>query len=181
MDDLSLMILDLSENGLNANADTLDISVKEDDQFISFSIQDNGSGMDEETLKKASSPFFSTRKTRSIGLGLAFVKETALSCGGTFSIESTRFTGTTVNFSFETHHIDTPPFGDMSKTLIAIMTHPAIQELHYHHTTNKQEFDFKLSEVIQTLEGIDFRQSEILLWLHDYVKQHLDKIRGGVK
>lgn len=181
MDDLSLMVLDLSENGLNADADFIEIVVEEDEKFLRFSIRDNGFGMNEETLQKATNPFFSTRKTRSIGLGLSFVKETALSCGGEFSIHSIPFVGTTVNFSFQKDHIDTPPFGDMSQTLITIMTHANIKDFHYHHQTTKEEFDFKLSEVIHMLEGVDYRQSEILSWLHEYVKQQLDKIRGGVK
>ena len=84
MKDLSLHILDIVQNSISAEATRVDIVVEEDqrnDKYI-ITIADNGKGMDAETLTKVSDPFFTTRTTRKVGVGISLLKQNAEQTGG---------------------------------------------------------------------------------------------------
>ncbi len=59
-------------------------------------VEDDGIGMDAETLRNIFEPFFTT-KTHGTGLGIPVVRQLMEAMGGTAHIESTRGTGTTVH------------------------------------------------------------------------------------
>jgi signal transduction histidine kinase len=64
---------------------------------VSITIQDTGEGMSEETLARATEPFFTTKPAgKGTGLGLARVRETVEAHGGTLAISSEEGVGTTV-------------------------------------------------------------------------------------
>jgi len=71
MQDLSLHILDLTENSITAGADRIKIKIVEDIKANLFllEISDNGRGMDKEMFEHACDPFYTTRTTRKVGLG----------------------------------------------------------------------------------------------------------------
>ncbi|MBW7992075.1 MAG: ATP-binding protein [Planctomycetes bacterium] len=73
MEDLSLYILDIAENSINGAAGTIEIIIDEDrdKDLLTIEIKDDGKGMDDKTVKKALDPFFTTRKTRKVGLELS--------------------------------------------------------------------------------------------------------------
>jgi signal transduction histidine kinase/CheY-like chemotaxis protein len=63
--------------------------------YVRLSVQDNGEGMDSETLARAVEPFFSTRGTgKGTGLGLSMVHGLANQSGGAFRLESRPDIGT---------------------------------------------------------------------------------------
>ena len=75
------------------------ISVQEDitDDFIKLEITDTGSGMDDQTLRKATQPFFSNRPAgRGRGMGLAHTQRLVELNGGILQITSQPSAGTTV-------------------------------------------------------------------------------------
>jgi CheY-like chemotaxis protein/two-component sensor histidine kinase len=60
-----------------------------DAEYLRLSLSDTGSGMDEETMKKAIEPFFSTKPTgKGTGLGLSMVHGLAVQLGGMLELES---------------------------------------------------------------------------------------------
>ncbi|WP_158639312.1 PAS domain-containing protein [Elioraea rosea] len=66
---------------------------------VEISVADSGTGMTEEVLRRASEPFFTTKRSgRGAGLGLAMVEGFVRQAGGELRIESTRGRGTTVTF-----------------------------------------------------------------------------------
>jgi signal transduction histidine kinase len=66
-------------------------------EYIVIGVSDNGRGMDEATLKRASEPFFTTKDLgRGTGLGLSMVDGLAAQSGGVLQIRSKPGTGTTV-------------------------------------------------------------------------------------
>ena len=78
--------------------------------YILLSVADTGIGMDVETLRRASEPFFSTKPAgKGSGLGLSMVHGLALQSGGAFRIDSAPGEGTTVSLWL-------PTAGDASKT-----------------------------------------------------------------
>jgi hypothetical protein len=123
MEDLSLHLLDVVENGIRAGATLIEMSIFEDRErhLLSIVVRDNGRGMDQDTVEKAADPFFTTRRTRRVGLGLPLFKQAAEETGGTFSIASRPGRGTEVQAVFRSDHIDRKPLGDLGSTLVSLI------------------------------------------------------------
>ena len=63
--------------------------------YICLTVSDNGEGMDEVTLRRATEPFFTTKGTgKGTGLGLAMVSGIAEQSGGWFGLRSRKGEGT---------------------------------------------------------------------------------------
>ena len=88
--EISLNILDISENSVSAKATEIKIVICVNTQQNQLMVQitDNGKGMDAETLNRVTDPFYTTRTTRKVGLGIPFFKQEAECTGGSFSISS---------------------------------------------------------------------------------------------
>ena len=73
MRELSLHILDLAQNSIEAGAHHVQIDINEnEDGYFTFAIADDGRGMTEEMVKKVRDPFVTTRITRKVGMGIPF-------------------------------------------------------------------------------------------------------------
>jgi len=119
MEDLSLHILDIVENSIMASAGRVEISIELDTaaDLLTLEISDDGRGMDEQTLKKALDPFFTTRTTRRVGLGLALLAQAARESGGEMDVSSRPNEGTRVRATFRLSHPDCKPMGDIAETI----------------------------------------------------------------
>ena len=95
--------MDIIENGINARATLIHLIVveKRKGNWLYVTIKDNGQGLSEEKLQEVMDPFFTTRTTRRVGLGLSLFQETSRRCEGTFDIKSTEGEGTEVFASFQ--------------------------------------------------------------------------------
>jgi signal transduction histidine kinase len=95
--------------------------------LLTLTIEDDGEGMDDQTKKHALNPFFTTKKGKKVGLGLAFLSQSAEETGGEMSIESEPGKGTKVIATFSLGHIDRKPFGDLNETMRCLkFTHPQL-------------------------------------------------------
>ena len=123
MQDLSLHILDIVENSIAASATRIRILIAEDTErdLLSLEISDNGAGMDAETQKKVLDPFYTTRTTRRVGLGLPLLAQAAREGGGHLELDSEPGRGTTVKAVFQLSHPDRKPLGDIAATLETIL------------------------------------------------------------
>jgi len=129
MEDLSLHILDIAENSIMASAGKIEIKIDEDDakDLLTLEICDNGRGMDEQTLKNALDPFFTTRTTRRVGLGLSLLAQAARESGGKMDVSSRPNEGTRVRATFRLSHPDCKPMGDLAETIqTLVLSHPEI-------------------------------------------------------
>ena len=135
MEDLSLHILDVVENSVAAAAATVEIHIVEDtlNDRLSLEIRDDGEGMDEETRDRALDPFFSTRTTRRIGLGLPLLAQAAREGGGDLELESEPGRGTRVRAVFQLSHPDRKPLGDVAASLVAILAGRPHLEVRYEY------------------------------------------------
>ena len=68
-------------------------------------VTDNGKGMSKEQVCKVIDPFFTTRTTRKVGMGIPLFKMEAEMTGGSFEIESDLNQGTKVTATFITTHL----------------------------------------------------------------------------
>jgi len=73
--ELSLNVLDIANNSIRAGADLIEIriEVSRDKDTLLIEIADNGCGMTKEQQSQVEDPFFTTRTSRKIGLGVPFL------------------------------------------------------------------------------------------------------------
>jgi anti-sigma regulatory factor (Ser/Thr protein kinase) len=143
MQDLSLHVLDIVENSIDAGAKNVEISIREDRErdVLTIEIADDGRGMTETVLKKAADPFWTTRETRRVGLGLSLLEQAARMAGGALKIDSRPGAGTTVTATFQHSHIDRKPLGNMADTLLTlIVAHPGVEFTYSHQSEESQVF-----------------------------------------
>lgn len=181
MEDISLYILDLVQNSIAAAATLIEVSVIEDvqnDKLI-LSIRDNGVGMDSQTVKKITDPFYTTRTTRKVGLGLALVEAAAQACDGGVYIFSQPGKGTEVRVEFKYHHIDRPPLGRIDQTIaLLVACNPSIDFV-YTHIAPAGRLRFDSREVRQRIGELSLDHPEVVEWIREYIREGIDEISGG--
>jgi hypothetical protein len=179
MEDLSLHILDIAENSIRAQAKLVRINIEENknrDQLI-MTITDDGKGMTKEQKKMALDPFYTTKTTRRVGLGLSLLAEAARKAGGDMSLKSSQGEGTEVRAFFQLNHIDRQPTGDMSQTLVTLIAgHPKTDFL-YSHTISGKSFSLDTREIKERLEDVPIQSPEIVSFIRNYILEGLDTIR----
>ena len=181
MKELSLNILDITQNSVKAGASLIEITVVESvlSDIISIEIKDNGCGMSKEFLDKVIDPFVTSRTTRKVGLGIPLLRQQAIDTDGRFDIRSVEGAGTTVYAEFRLTHLDRAPIGDMASTVTSLISaEPDIRYM-YTHKTDSGEFVFDTDVIKSELDGISITEPEILVWLGDYIKENLENIDGG--
>lgn len=179
MNDLSLHILDISENSIQAGAKNLEIFIVEDTKkdLLTLEIYDDGKGMDEKTLEQVQSPFKTSRTTRKVGLGIPFLKEAAEICGGNIIISSAKGKGTRIKASFRHSHIDRKPIGDIAETLVALILLADKTEILYLHKKNGKEFIFRTRDLKRQLKVQNLRKVNLLNSLKEIIKQKISEIQ----
>lgn len=174
---ISDYILDLTQNCIEAGADSIIIDIIEEGPFFRVCIGDNGSGMDEETLQKALDPFYTDNekhKNRKVGLGLPFIIQAIEATGGTFNIKSDIEIGTSVEFIFDTTHIDTPPCGDLSSLFRSLMLFDGDYELCITHKKNGRSYRVCRDELRDALGG--FEDGESLSLIKKYFSSNEEEL-----
>lgn len=179
LEDLSQHLLDIAENGVNAGATFIEMGVEEDleGDLIKIWVRDNGRGMPSELASRAVDPFYTTRTTRRVGLGLPFLKQAAEACDGRFRLESTQGKGTFTEASFRYSHIDRPPMGDLGTTLMALLSgHPHVRwRLIFR---SRGEYIFDSADALEVLEDPElFKTPDVCLWVRDSVREGVREAR----
>ena len=130
MKEIALHILDIAENAIDAGSTRISFEVTEDTgrDLLIVQIQDNGRGMDRETLDKALDPFYTEKPGRRFGLGLPLFAQAAREAGGTITVESIPGEGTAVKATFKLSHPDRKPLGDVPGTIELLRaSHPTME------------------------------------------------------
>ena len=144
MKELSLNILDIAENSVKAKATEIAISITEDDEKLTFSISDNGIGMEKAFLESVTNPFTTTRTTRPVGLGIPLLKLAAEQTGGSMNIESRYFKdypdahGTTTSATFFKKHIDFVPLGNITETVVTLIQCNNYRNSQFHQLSGEE-------------------------------------------
>ena len=173
MKELALHIQDIAENSVRAGATLIKIDVIEDKQqdMLTVTILDDGCGMDDETLRKALDPFYTTKTVRRVGMGLSLFKQAACQTEGQFLIESSPGKGTSLEVVFKLSHVDRQPLGDMASTIIALLMGNSDIEIIYRHIKNNDEFLFDTKLIRSTLEGVSICEPAVLQFVRDLISE----------
>jgi len=183
MQDLSLHILDIVENSIDAGATKIEIMIDEDIEHnqLKIKIKDNGKGMDKETLKKVLDPFYTTKTVRRVGLGLSLFAQTVKEAEGKIEIKSELKKGTSVCATLKYNHIDRKPMGNMIETIMALLATKAHDiDFIYVHRKNKDEFVLNTKEIKKELDGVMINEPEVLKFLRTQIKKGLKEIGVAV-
>ncbi len=174
MQELSLNILDIAQNSVKAKASLITVEVTErtSEDTLTITIADNGCGMSEETAQAAADPFYTTRTTRKVGLGLPFIKMAAEMTGGSFDIRSAVGVGTTVKAVFGLSHIDRMPLGDMCSTMLTLISGSPNIDFVYTHQRNSQSFAMDTRQFKEILGEVPLNAPEVLTFIKDYMTEN---------
>ncbi len=182
MKELSLNILDITENSVKAGATLTEISISETENDLVLTITDNGHGMTSDILLSVTNPFTTTRTTRKVGLGLPLLKLAAEQTGGEVVITSKHESefpdshGTIVKAVFHKNHIDFTPLGDVVSSITTLIQgHPDTDFL-FIHSFGEGEIRLDTRELRAMLEGVPLDTYEVIKWIEEYLKEQYSEI-----
>ena len=173
-------IMDILQNSTRAKANNITLEVLEnhDADTLTLIFKDDGCGMSAEMVEKVTNPFFTTRTTRKVGLGLPLLKQNTEMTGGSMTIESEVGVGTTVTAVFGLTHLDRPPMGDLAGTMVlTIAAHPEIHFiLHFQRVKDgAEQTDYILDtdELYEALDGVSMQEPEVMAYIKEMVEENL--------
>lgn len=184
MQELSLNILDIAQNSVKAGATEIKITVAENtaDDRMTIAITDNGCGMTEETVRRVSDPFYTTRTTRKVGLGVPFFKMAAEMTGGGLTLTSQVGVGTAVTAVLGLSHIDRMPLGNMAETMCCLIScNPDINFI-YVRSVNGAEFTASTNEFKEALGGeVPLNVPQVMDFIKSYIEENTENLNGGTE
>jgi len=182
MKELSLNILDILENSIHAGATRIHLILQEfieKKDYLSFSIEDNGKGMDQTMVDSLFDPFTTTSTTKTVGLGLPLLKQEAEMCGGGAEIKSKPGEGTVVSFWFQHSHIDRPPLGDIVSTIVMMYAVHSHLEFVFTHEVDEDSFEISTSELKSVFEDVPLNNPKALLGIESFLIENKNQLYGG--
>jgi K+-sensing histidine kinase KdpD len=158
---------------VNAGARNISIVIDEDLQVdrMTIEIGDDGRGMTAEAAQRATDPFFTTRSTRRIGMGLPLLRQAAEMANGKLEIQSALNSGTTVRATFQLSHVDRKPLGSMAETITALLTTEHQVNILYRHSRGGKTVTFDSKHVEDQLGDILLNSIEALSLVRTYLEQ----------
>lgn len=179
--EISLNVLDIANNSIRANADRIEIEVRinRTTDSLLVRITDNGCGMSKDQLVKVEDPFYTTRSTRNVGLGIPFFKQAALSTGGSFQLESDPGIKTTVTAVFGLTHIDRMPLGDINSTIYTLIITNTQLDFLYTYELDGNEFQLDTKDLRIILGDIPLNTPEVSQYIKEYLKENQEEVNGG--
>ena len=178
MEDLSLHILDIVENAITAKAKRIDVLIREEvnEDRLVIEIIDDGIGMDEEVREKATDPFFTTRTSRKVGLGLSLMAQAAREAGGMLRVESELGKGTKVIATFQYSHIDRKPLGSMIETMATLLLGNPELDISYSHQKEGKTYTLSSQGLKEQFKNRPLTGPEVIQWLKRHLKEGLAQI-----
>lgn len=177
MKEIALHVLDISENSVSAGADRISIRVEKNRKWISIRVKDNGRGMDAETKRMADDPFFTSRNTRKVGMGIPLLKQHAEMTGGKVEIVSESGAGTCIEATFGLGHPDLQPLGDLEGCWILMVSSFPEVEWELECRTVKGAFTITTSQIRSELGIEKVAGSELTGSLKCFLRNQMESIR----
>lgn len=181
MKELALHIMDIMQNSIAAKSKQISVIVElsEDERFLCISVEDDGVGMDGETLKNAADPFHTSRTTRKVGLGIPMFKEAALMTGGDFHIESKKGKGTSLTARFVNRSVDRQPLGDLGNVMFLNMLSNGEIRFKLVVSSAGGRFVFDSNELLRKTEAVGGSLMDAAFEAEPLINDNVKKIFGG--
>ena len=167
--------MDIAENSVKAGATLTQLLLTQEGDTLTFQVADDGCGMTEEILRGVVDPFYTTRTTRKVGLGLPLLRMAAEQTGGDMTVESRHVDshpdnhGTTVTAVFHTDHIDCPPVGDMVATVTTLIQGHPDTDFYFRHADGVAEVELDTRQLREVLGDVSLAEYEVLQWISGYL------------
>ncbi len=184
MKELSLNILDVAENSVKAGAGNISVLIDETAETLRITIEDDGCGMTAEQTENVVDPFYTTRTTRKVGLGIPFLKLAAEQTGGSFEIssrpaaENPENHGTKTTAFFYKTSIDFTPLGDVVSSILTLIQGSPDIDWHFVHRFGENEASIDTKELRAVLgEGIPLNSYEVMEWIRASLNEEYDSFK----
>jgi len=173
--------MDIVENGIAAGADLILVKITEDkgQNLLSITIIDNGKGISQDMLEKVMDPFYTTRTTRRVGLGLSLFCQASKQCDGEFHIQSKEGKGTQVSASFKMDHIDRVPLGNMAASITSLIMGNTGVDFEYIHEKDGRSFHFDTRRIREELDGVPLNHPNVIRYMGRTIRESLGELREG--
>ena len=182
MKELSLNILDIAQNSVKARAENILIELIEADGKLTLTIKDDGCGMSKETVQNVMNPFYTTRTTRNVGMGIPLLKLAAEQTGGNIGItsvcekDSPENHGTTVTAVFFKNHLDFTPLGDVISTVTVLIQGSPDIDWQFIHRLNGDSVALNTKELREILGDVPLDNYEVIKWIEDFLKEAYESV-----
>ena len=175
MNDLSMHILDIIQNSLSAGASQIELNVWEDvaNNLLTIIIKDNGKGMAPQQVEQVTDPFFTSRTTRKVGMGLPLYRQSAEQSGGSLQVESQVGVGTTVTATFQHNHLDRPPMGDLANAAVLMMSANPHHRFILTYTYNHRTYSVDTVEINQALDGLPINDVRVIGMITNMIRDNM--------
>jgi hypothetical protein len=182
MKNLAYHILDIVQNSIRANANLIGVYIYENDsrEELRISVVDNGKGMTTDQIRRAHDPYYTSRKSRNVGLGLSLFKQNAEQTGGSFEIDSEVGKGTRISAVFKKNHIDCPAKGDLVGTIHQLICGNTHIEFFFQYSKNHEIYELDTRELRKVLDGTTFYEPAISKYISEMIEENLREI-GALK
>ena len=179
MNDLSMHILDIIQNSLSAGASLIELDVREDviNNLLTITIKDNGKGMTPEQVAQVTDPFFTSRTTRKVGMGLPLYRQSAEQSGGALKVESKVGGGTSVIATFGYDHLDRPPMGNLANAIVLMISANPNHLFRFTYTYNDRTYSIDTDEINQALDGMPIHDVQVIKMIQQIIEENMLALR----
>lgn len=170
-----MFCLDIAMNSIRAKAKNIviDLGVDTIKDRLTLFISDDGCGMSEEVQRRVTDPFYTTRTTRKVGLGVALFHGLAQMCEGQFTLESKENEGTRIGINIRYSHFDTPPLGNLAETMITLIQADESIDWTLKMRIDEKEFKMETLQMKKMLEPVSLAEPSILIWMKEYIQEQI--------
>ena len=179
MNDLSLHIIDIIQNSLSAGASLIGLTVDEQPAAgrLTVTIKDDGQGMEAAQVDRLSDPFFTSRTTRRVGMGIPLYTQSARQAGGDVTVSSTPGEGTTVEAWFDMNNIDLPPMGDIPGAVVLMASANPGTEFVFEYIYAGESYVFDTRQVREALGGLPLSDPGVMNAVTEMMENNIRTIK----
>ena len=181
MRELSLNIMDIAQNSVRAEATQITVRCRQNtrENTLTLEVEDNGKGMSEEQIAAVTDPFFTTRTTRKVGLGVPLFKMAAEQTGGTFHIASEPGKGTLTAATFHTDSVDMTPLGDINSTVSLLIHSNPEMDIRFERSVDEKQFTLDTAQMREMLGDVPLNHPDVTLWINSFLEENEKDLFGG--
>jgi hypothetical protein len=143
-------------------------------------VEDDGAGMNEAQASRAQDPFYTTKTTRKVGLGIPLLAQAARQAGGRMELNTSPGRGTRVRAEFRLRHIDRQPVGDLAQTLSILMAGNPETDFRFRYRGPVEEADVDTTDLREAKAPGDPWDLALLDALRVRLNEEIERVNASV-